>query len=200
MCTIYLMRHGHTPMDTLKRSDGWLDLPLSDKGRIGLIGPQQYLKLEKIKNIYAAPLRRTLETAHIMQSGVMSAPDVVSAKQAITWDLGALAGTPKRYSHPKVERYMHKQNERPKGGESYAEFKKRFVPWFHARVEEAKESSKPVLIIGSGTNLRLVGQILFGSPESINVDEGGLVALKQVAGKWTHEIIFGGKDASEHMS
>ena len=30
---IYLMRHGRTALDPMHRSDGWLDLPLSEKGQ-----------------------------------------------------------------------------------------------------------------------------------------------------------------------
>ena len=67
MCIVYLLRHGRTAMDVLKRSDGWLDLPLSDKGRMGLIEAQQYLKLEPLLAIYAPPLRRAQETAHILR-------------------------------------------------------------------------------------------------------------------------------------
>ena len=32
---IYVMRHGRTALDALKRSDGWLDFPLTDDGRRG---------------------------------------------------------------------------------------------------------------------------------------------------------------------
>lgn len=200
MCTIYLLRHGRTPLDNLKRSDGWLDLPLSDKGRIGLIPAQQYLKLEPIKHIHTSPLRRTTETAHIIQSGIISAPNVTTAPEAMTWDLGILAGTPKRYSHPKVQRLMDSPGTKPKGGESYNAFEKRFMPWFMKQVAEAKTHGKPVLVVGSGSNLRAVGKALFGDPEAFNLDEGGLVELTEKDGKWTKKIIFGDEDKAEHVS
>ena len=41
---IYVMRHGRTALDAMKRSDGWLDFPLTDEGRRGTMKAQQYLK------------------------------------------------------------------------------------------------------------------------------------------------------------
>lgn len=191
MCTVYLMRHGKTSMDVLKRSDGWLDLPLSDKGRMGLIPAQQYLKLEPLSKIYAAPLRRTQETAHIIESGVLKHPDIVSAPKAMTWNLGVLAGTPKSESKPKVKQLLANPTEAPMGGESYNAFKKRYMNWFDTRVAQAKRSGKPIMIVCSGSNLRLLGKVLFDDQDVLNLGEGGLVALTQMGGKWHHETVFG---------
>lgn len=190
-CTIYLLRHGRTAMDTLKRSDGWLDLPLSDRGRIGLIPAQQYLKLEPLKTIYAAPLRRTQETAHIVQSGVLKGPDVIPAPKAMTWDLGVLSGTRKEESRPKIKQLINAPEERPIGGETHNEFRKRFMSWFKERVREARGDGKPLLIVCSGSNLRLLGTELFDDQDAFNLDEGGLVCLNNVDGQWHKEVIFG---------
>lgn len=200
MCEIFLMRHGRTPMDVLKRSDGWLDLPLSDQGRMGIVPAQQYLKLEKIKTIFAPPLRRTEETAHIVQSGILSAPDVKRAKDAITWDLGILAGTPKRYSKPKVVQLMNNPNKRPKGGETYGEFKKRYMGWFKSTVVPCAEKEGACLVLCSGSNLRLLGKVLLGNEDDVNLDEGGLAKLTYKDGKWEFQDIMGDKDTSRHMS
>lgn len=200
MCTIYLMRHGSTPMDVLKRSDGWLDLPLSDKGRMGLVPGQQYLKLEPLKTIYAAPLRRTCETAQIIESGVMTRPDVVTSEKAMTWNLGVLAGLRKEEAKPKVKRLLETPNEAPMGGESYNAFKRRYMGWFKTRTEQAKKSNKPILIIASGSNLRLLGKVLFGDPKVMNLDEGGLVKLTELRGKWHHEAVFGDPADEDEIS
>jgi broad specificity phosphatase PhoE len=200
MCTIYLMRHGRTSLDVLKRSDGWLDLPLSDKGRMGLIPAQQYLKLEPLAKIYAPPLRRTQETAHIVESGVLKRPDIVPSPKAMTWNLGVLAGTPKTESKPKVKKLLAEPEEAPMGGESYNAFKGRYMDWFDARAEQVKKSGKPILIICSGSNLRLLGKMLFDDQDVMNIDEGGLVALTQMDGKWHHEVVFGDPADTDEMS
>ena len=105
-------------MDFVKRSDGWLDLPLSDEGRLGLIAAQQHLKLVPITTIYAPSLKRTQETAEIMKSGILSDPKIVTTDDAITWNLGILAGMSKVYSHPQVLELIEHPSRRPVGGES----------------------------------------------------------------------------------
>lgn len=200
MCEIFIMRHGKTPMDVLKRSDGWLDLPLSDEGRMGIVPAQQYMKLEKVRTIFAPPLRRTEETAHIMQSGILTGPDVKTAKHAITWDLGILAGTPKRYSKPKVQRLMQNPSQIPKGGESYGAFRKRYLDWFKGTVLPCAEKEGVCLVLCSGSNLRLIGSEILGNEFDVNLDEGGLAKLTYNNGKWGFQDIMGDKDTSRHMS
>jgi len=198
MCDIYLMRHGRTAMDVLKRSDGWLDLPLSDKGRMGLIPAQQHLKLEPINAIHAAPLRRTQETAHIMASGIVKCPTTFSCPEAMTWNLGVNAGLPKEEAKPKVKELLAHPDTSPIGGESYNEFKKRFMAWFKARVKECKAKGKPCLIVCSGSNLRLLGTVLCKNRDEFNLDEGGLVKLRQIDGKWHAQTLIGdGADPEE---
>jgi len=185
-------------MDVLKRSDGWLDLPLSDKGRMGLIPAQQHLKLEPLSDIFAPPLKRTTETAHIIQSGVIKAPSVVPSPAAMTWNLGVICGLPKTEARPKVKELLGHPDTKPIGGESYNEFKKRVMTWFRARVKEAKASGKPILIVCSGSNLRLLGTVLFKNRDEFNLDEGGLVKLTQIDGKWHAQTLIGdGADPEE---
>jgi broad specificity phosphatase PhoE len=197
---IYLMRHGRTAMDVLKRSDGWLDLPLSDKGRMGLIPAQQHLKLEPLADIYAPPLKRTIETAHIIQSGVIKAPNVVAAPAAMTWNLGVLCGIPKSEAKPKVKELLAHPDTKSIGGESYNDFKKRVMTWFKARVKEVKASGKPILIVCSGSNLRLLGTVLFKNRDEFNLDEGGLVKLQQIDGKWHAQTLIGDAADPEEIS
>ncbi len=198
--TIYLMRHGKTPMDTAERSDGWLDLPLTDKGRLEIIPPQQYLKTCPIACIYAPSLKRTTETAHIVRSGLLSKPPIEKAEEARTWHLGAMAGTPKRLGKPKVKKLIASPDTKPLGGESYNQFKDRFLPWFEEQCQEVEEGGEPILVILSGSNLRLLGDYLFGDDQAINLGEGGLVALHCCDGDWHREVIYGADDESLFLS
>jgi probable phosphoglycerate mutase len=183
------MRHGRTALDPLHRSDGWLDLPLSDKGRMGLIPAQQLLKLEPIKAIYSSPLRRTTETAHIVASGIVRCPSTHQAQPCSTWNLGVMAGMPKEETKPKVKELLAKPDTAPMGGESYNAFKKRFMSWFRERVRAAGE--KPILIVLSGSCLRLLGTVLFNNSKEIDLDEGGLAALHQEKGAWHAQRLIG---------
>lgn len=197
---IYLLRHGRTAMDALKRSDGWVDLPLSDKGRMGLIEPQQYLKLEPIMKIFTAPLRRTEETAHIVASGMMHKPDVSPTSKAMTWNLGVLAGAQKEQNRPKVKRLLANPDQVPLGGESYSAFKARYMRWFEKRAEQSVKAGKPILIIGSGSNLRLLSECLLGDKDILNLEEGGLAVLHCENGTWHAEVVFGDKAEKDEVS
>ena len=185
---IYLLRHGHTALDTEHRSDGWLDLPLSDEGQLELIESQQALKTTPISKIYTPDLMRTRETARIIRSGLLSNPPIVVNDRAKTWNLGVLAGTKKRYGRPEVQKLIADPESAPLGGESYADFCSRFLPWFEKRCEEA-EADKPILIVCSGSNLRLIADKLLGDDEALDLDEGGLAVLHRVGAQWYAEIM-----------
>ena len=197
MKSIYVMRHGRTVLDVDRRSDGWLDMPLSDEGRLKLIDVQQYLKTKPLKTIFSPDLKRTQETANIIRSGTISNPKMVSANPARTWNLGMLAGMKKRYGRPEVQKLIDEPDTAPKGGESFNAFKGRFMPWFNKNVANAKT---PVLFIGSGSNLRLLGQELLGDPDDLDLDEGGLACLCQINGNWYCEIVSGGEDTQGDIS
>jgi broad specificity phosphatase PhoE len=198
--TIYVMRHGKTALDAMKRSDGWLDFPLTDEGRLGLIKAQQYLKNVPLTCIYAASLKRTKETGEIIASGVLSNPSVEIADELKTWNLGNMMGTVKKPNKPIVKFYMSNPDEKPVGGESMSEFRKRFLPWLENLKEEVKEGSGPVLVVVSGTNLREISQSLYGDVEVLNLDEGGLLCLQPSGDSWHSQVIFGHKDDEEDYS
>lgn len=197
---IYVMRHGRTSLDVQRRSDGWLDLPLSDEGQLELIESQQMLKTIPLAKIYTPDLKRTTETADLVQSGVLSDPKIVIDDNAKTWNLGILAGTKKRYSRPEVQMLIKSPDMAPQGGESYNSFCQRFLPWFEKRAKEVNKSGKPILVICSGSNLRLLGEWLLGNQDAVDLTEGGLAALHYTAGKWSGEVLLGHEDDAENES
>ncbi len=197
MKCIYLMRHGHTVLDTEKRSDGWLDMPLSDQGMLSVVDAQQYLKDVPIVKVITADLKRTKETAHIVESGTGSEPKVVASSEGRTWNLGVIAGTKKRYGRPEVQKLMDSPDIVPQAGESFNEFKTRFLPWF----KKQTSGEGPYLYIGSGSNLRLLGQEFVGDADALDLDEGGLACLiNTIDGQWFCQVILGADDMQEEVS
>lgn len=196
--TIYVIRHGRTALDALKRSDGWLDFPLTDDGRRGLMPAQQYLKdmPRPLTHIYAPSLKRTQETAEIIQSGMGIKPaPITTSDAALTWNLGKeLIGSKKKQSKPIVKYYMTHPNDTPEGGESLTEFRKRFLTWFKERMQEDKG---PVLLVLSGSNIREISNYLSGNREVFDLDEGGLLKLKPVGKMWSGTVVLGGKHTSD---
>jgi broad specificity phosphatase PhoE len=191
---IYVMRHGRTALDDIYRSDGWLDYPLSDQGRMRLITAQQYLKDVPIKRIYMPSLKRTRETAEIMQSGILNHPELIVSDNAKTWNLGTLMGTPKKPNKPIVTYFMTHPNEKPAGGESMFEFRMRFIPWLQERKAEALKGDGPILIVTSGSNLREISFQLTGDKNAFDLDEGGVMVMHPKGDEWNAAVVFGHKD------
>jgi broad specificity phosphatase PhoE len=188
---VFVMRHGQTSLDSLHRSDGWLDLPLNDEGNQSVVETLvSHLKSVPIKHIYTSDLKRTKETGDILQSGITSEPTVKSFPEARTWDMGSLAGGLKKPNKPAVVGLLENPNRQAPDGESYNEFKKRFDAWFHKRLKEASTKG-PILLILSGSNCRRIGEMLLDDRDATDVDEAGLFVLEPKGKSWSAEVLCG---------
>jgi broad specificity phosphatase PhoE len=197
---IFVMRHGQTALDQAHRSDGWLDLPLSDDGRQSVVKTlSDHLKSVPITRIYAPDLKRNEETAHIIQSGLPDNPEVVVAPEAKTWDLGSLAGDPKKPNKPIVKNLLAHPEKSAPNGESYNDFTKRFDKWLNAREKEAKASG-PLLLILSGSACRRISELTMDDRNVLDIDESGLFVLHPSGSDWTAEVINGHSDADDEAS
>jgi len=191
---IYVCRHGATALDDLKRSDGWLDLPLSSEGNQGVVETLDYLKHVPITCIYAAPLMRTQETAHILQTGIATHPEIETVDEALTWDLGTMSGDPKDPNKDKVRDLLQHPDTVPDGGESYDDFLARFDPWFE-KMKEDSETEGPLLLILSGSNIRRISEQVMHDRAALNVSESGLFVLyPEPSGQWTAQVNVGDSD------
>lgn len=191
---LFVMRHGRTALDPTHRSDGWLDFPLSDEGRVRLLKAEQFLNTFPIKAIYAPSLKRTTESAEILGSGILSHPPVIVSDDAKTWNFGVLAGTIKKENRSLIEHFMKHTHEAPEGGESRDSFRNRFLPWLDARKFEVKDEKGPILAVLSGSNIREISFQLFEDEDKLDLDEGGLMVMYPDGDKWSAEVIFGHKD------
>jgi broad specificity phosphatase PhoE len=193
--TLFIMRHGRTALDPTNRSDGWLDLPLSDEGRVRLLTAQQFLKDIPLTQLYAPDFLRTSESANLIASGTISRPEVVVASDdAKTWNLGVFAGTQKKPNKPKVQYFMDHPDKVPEGGESYNHFCDRYFAWLDRVKEKVAEGKGPILLVLSGSNLRALSTKMTGNRDTLDLDEGGLLSLVYKNGKWNSKVLFGQKD------
>jgi broad specificity phosphatase PhoE len=202
--SLLILRHGKTALDPTNRSDGWLDLPLSDTGRVRLITAQQFVKDIPLTRIYAPDFLRTIESANIVASGTISHPEVVVASDnSKTWNLGVFAGTEKAPNKPKVQKFMDSPDSVPEGGESYNSFCKRFFEWFDGITSRLLKNEGPFLLVLSGSSIRALSVRLTGDRTQLDLDEGGLMLLnpKPKSDEWSAEVLFGHKDEnSEWLS
>lgn len=196
---LFVMRHGRTVLDDESRSDGWLDYPLSDKGRIGLITAQQFLKNAPIKTIYDNSLRRVHETAHIIGSGILTQPKIETLDETRTWNLGEMIGTKKKPNKPIVRYYMEHADAVPHGGESMDQFRERFLPVVFTKVKQLEKGGGPALLVTSGSNIRELSYAVTGSRDTYDLDESGLMMLFMHGDSVRGKVIFGHKDGDDEM-
>lgn len=194
--TIYVLRHARTSLDDEGVSDGWLDFPLSDEGRQGLVRPVHFLKNEEIHKIYAPSLRRTHETATILKSGILSNPEVCLDDQSRTWHLGTMMGEKKKVTRPMVQMFMENPDMVPPKGESMNQFKNRFHPWLEERKEEASKHG-PLVLVMSGSNIREISNMHTGEPRALDLSEAGMIKLHHDGSKWNAHVLFGSKDEND---
>ncbi len=191
---LFLMRHGRTVLDSEHRSDGWLDYPLSDEGRIGLMPVQQYLKSAPITQVFTNSLRRCAETAHIITSGILSHPKISISDETRTWNLGEMIGGKKKSNKPIVQYYMTHSDQEPHCGESLDTFRQRLLPYIWARMTQLEKGKGPFLFVTSGSACREISYALTGDCDTLDLDESGLAMLFTHDGQIHGKVIFGHKD------
>ena len=195
---IFCVRHGQTALDDLHRSDGWLDLPLNDEGRKNVVVTlAKYLKKVPITCIYTSPLNRTTETAEIMKSGITSDPKIEEVEDIKTWNLGSMAGDPKKPNKKVVKDLVANPSKKAPDGESYDEFTERFDAWMKKLEEESKDDG-PFLVVLSGSNCRRLSEVLLGDRQDLDMDEAGLFVLQpDDDGKWVAKVMKGKRTPDE---
>jgi len=91
MTDLYLVRHGETDWNRLKRIQGRTDIPLNDTGREQARLTGMLLTRRPIARVYASPLSRAFETAQII-AGELGLPEPEAREALIERDYGAAEG------------------------------------------------------------------------------------------------------------
>ena len=146
--TIYLMRHGDSRRDAVKRYIGQTDHPLNRTGRAEAEFWRRELQQVPFGRIVSSDLVRALETAQIIAGGDGKSVEICAGLREIR--MGAWDGRPvDEIRHDFPDEYERRgamiSGHRPPGGESFDDLARRVLPVF----EE--------LVLGSSGNLLSVG-------------------------------------------
>lgn len=192
--TLLVMRHGQSQLNNSSTFCGWLDAPLSSKGKAQA---QQAAELIREANltpevIFTSKLTRTCQTAKvIMETWGKEWTDVIKTWRLNERHYGALQGRLKsevftelgeeRYMYirraydgvpPLVEendqsvdeRYKQVIDELPRG-ESLRMVEQRLEPYLFKQILEQVNLNKTVLIIAHGSSVRAILKLLKGLSE-----------------------------------
>jgi broad specificity phosphatase PhoE len=129
-----LIRHGTTALNNTDPTKdlirGHKNVQLSDEGRQQAAELGKQLSNSGISRIYSSDLDRTMDTAKEV-SKTTGAPVVPDARLR-PWKLGnTIEGKPTADMLPKIKALTENPDQKPPGGETFNEFKNRFLEGYH---------------------------------------------------------------------
>lgn len=147
---IYLMRHGETDWNKVRRLQGQSEVPLNEHGIELARKTAEGLKAVRFDVIFSSPLQRALVTAEIMAGG--DAAKIITDDRLKEMNFGIYEGqsfeTPEQAAkHPLRE----PENYVPRGGgETIAEVKERVCDFLRERILPLEKSCNNVLVVAHG--------------------------------------------------
>jgi broad specificity phosphatase PhoE len=146
---IFLIRHGETEWNRLRRFQGHSDLPLNSKGQSQAQALAQTLKNNSINAIYSSPLKRAVETAIHIGTFHPSTP-LIKESGLKEMNLGEFEGVDAQQWAAQHQEFRKAWEENPAdlaipGGESLRKVQMRAIDAFE-RISESHEPDSTLLI------------------------------------------------------
>lgn len=158
---VYLLRHGDSRQDSVKRYIGQADLPLNEEGRAQAAGWRRELASVPMHRIFSSDLSRSYETACIIAEGRSETVLPLARFREIDlggWDGRSIEEVRLLYPFEYAKRGGDMVYYRPPGGECFADVAARVIPLFE---EIVRSTTGNVLMVGhSGVNKIILCHIL----------------------------------------
>ena len=159
---LYLMRHGRTDWNNLKKLQGRTDIPLNDEGRQMAQNAREEYKSVQFDVCYCSPLVRARETAEILLKG-RNVP-IITDQRLIEMSFGIYEGVENAYKNPDCPAYVFFKDPEHyipgDGGETFEELFERTGSFLNEVVEPDIQAGKSVLILGhSAMNSSIICQV-----------------------------------------
>ncbi len=164
MSTLVLLRHGESQWNLENRFTGWVDVPLTEKGREEARRAGLRLREAGVRftRAFTSELVRAQETLRIVLEELQAIDLPIERDRALNerhyGDLQGLdkAETAKRYGDEQVHLWRRSYDIAPPGGESLKDTAARTLPYFRAHVAPALERGENVLVAAHGNSLRSI--------------------------------------------
>lgn len=162
---IWLVRHGETDANLQKRFQGWTDLPLNAAGLRQAEWLRRELGHSPLRQIFASPLRRAMQTAGIIAEGSRGESAVVPVEAIKELNFGQWDGRSSAEiaaNDPETYQRWLDQWERtaPPGGESAAAMYDRVCDWFGTLVRKTDQRAEVVIVTHEGVILQILAHLL----------------------------------------
>lgn len=163
---LFLVRHGETGLNALKKFQGITDEPLNDAGMKQARALADSLAKEKIDAVYSSALIRACQTAEDIakQHGLK----VVRVQELNEVDYGEWEGkSPQEIEQIWPGKFMEREKDmmskyrfRPPKGETYEEMEQRIIPFFNGLVE--KHQGQTIVVVTHGAVKRSLLRMFLG--------------------------------------
>ena len=173
---LYIMRHGKTDWNALKKLQGCTDIPLNDEGRAMAAEAAEEYRNISFDVCYCSPLIRARETAGIFLKE-REIP-IIYDDRLKEMGFGIFEGIEKAFSIPDcpVNQFFEHPEEYivpVEGGESMDSLFERTGEFLREVVYPELEKGKNILIMGHGAmNSCIICQVKYGSDRKRFWDEG----------------------------
>ncbi len=200
MGKIVLLRHGESQWNLENRFTGWVDIPLTDKGREEARRAGELCKDIRFDRGFTSVLIRAIESLEIALTAA-GQPDVpIEKNQALNERMyGDLQGlnkeeTAKKFGAEQVHIWRRSYDVPPPGGESLKDTAARTLPYFQSRILPLVLAGKNIFVCAHGNSLRsivmsiekltpeqiLKVELATGVPIVYDIDAEGAVSSKSV--------------------
>lgn len=162
MATLVLVRHGESQWNLENRFTGWIDVPLTDKGREEARRAGEKIKGIKFDKAYTSVLKRAIETLEIILKVIGAEKIPIEKDPALNerhyGDLQGLnkAETAKKYGDEQVHIWRRSYDVAPPGGESLKDTAARTLPYFEKEIIPDLKAGKNILVSAHGNSLRSI--------------------------------------------
>jgi probable phosphoglycerate mutase len=177
---VFLIRHGHTALNAsgdgaVDRIRGWVNVPLNDEGIQDAKNARDTLEglVHKVNQFYVSNLDRTEDTAKIVNQ-FFKAP-MTETVCLRPWNLGILQGQETDKVKSRMKYYADNPDEVVEDGESFNNFKKRYISFLQRIIGEANRDNSVIVLVTHFRNVKMAqAWIEKGMPASMEVDESVL--------------------------
>lgn len=194
MARCYLVRHGHTALNSEDRNSdrirGWRDVPLDKEGHKQAEELADYLADAGIREIFSSDLSRAKDTADAL--GDKIGVSVQSDEALRPWHLGHYQGESSARCWPEIKAYIEdKPDERVPDGESFNEFKDRFLGSLRGMLEKVL-AGETVACFSHYRTLKLTEAWLEADRDGLdydvffddNIEPGAILVIEPDGDKW----------------
>lgn len=172
MTTLYIVRHGQSEANKAGILQGSkIDTPLTAKGRKQAYTVQQQLQTLNFAKVYASPLLRAAQTAHIIAGETTTTYDW----RLKEYDYGAWDGQLLKDIHQKYARFFDSQqnllpnSDKVSHGETFTEVTERLQAFFKELA--VKHNNEKILVVSHGFTIKLMLDAVLGIKNLVNLNE-----------------------------